>query len=148
MLGHPIEVAVCELLCGRLQLLWGVGVMAKLTLGSPQGAFPKHPPLPRDTLLPAHLSASSCLPLPVHTLGSLLDSPCANLNLIPAPVPVVTGCLATTLVSEPSGAIPRGGFGSAGICTLAWLPGSTVLALAASLARAGASGAVMMTCSM
>lgn len=51
-----------------------------------------------------------------------------------------TGCLAAALAHELFGAIARGGLGSAGICTLAALPGSTVLVLAAaSVAEAGAS---------
>ena len=74
---------------------------------------------------------------PVHT--GLSRAQCFQSNLIPAPAPIATGCLAASLARELSGATPRGGLGSSGICTLAALPGSTVLVLAASLAEAGAS---------
>lgn len=47
--------------------------------------------------------------------------------------------LAAALAHEPSGVTLRGGLGSAGICTLAGLPRSTALVLAASVAEAGAS---------
>lgn len=46
---------------------------------------------------------------------------------------------AAALAHEPSGVTLRGGLGSAGICTLAGLPRSTALVLAASVAEAGAS---------
>lgn len=56
----------------------------------------------------------------------------------PAPAPAVTGCLAAALATEPC-EFPEVALGQQASAPWQWLPGSTRLALAVTLAKAGAS---------